>query len=291
MTDPLDMLRAPVTPIDPDPAFASALRERIVRALLAVPGQPTAQEDEMTDAALRADVSRHGTRAGDVSYISLNLPDLARGRAFYGTVLGWTFAAGSSEQGSQVDDVIPQVGLWSGPQASGREVRGAVLGYRVDDLAHAVEAVREQGGTATEPRREPYGLVADCVDDQGVEFYLHELAPAGRPAPESGLQAGDISYISLLVPDADAARRFYAAVLGWQIEQGSPQQTMPLIGIGRGERSGAVLCFRVGDIAATVARVRDAGGIASDPVQRPYALESDGTDDQGTPFYLHQFPS
>ncbi len=33
MTDPLDALRAPVTPADPDPAFAAQLRARLGRAL------------------------------------------------------------------------------------------------------------------------------------------------------------------------------------------------------------------------------------------------------------------
>ena len=31
---------------------------------------------------------RNGIRHGDVSYITLGLPDLARGRAFYGAVQG-----------------------------------------------------------------------------------------------------------------------------------------------------------------------------------------------------------
>ena len=33
MTDPLDALRAPVTPADPDPAFAAQLRARLERAV------------------------------------------------------------------------------------------------------------------------------------------------------------------------------------------------------------------------------------------------------------------
>lgn len=37
MTDPLEALRAPVVPVEPDPIFAARLRERLQRALL----QPT----------------------------------------------------------------------------------------------------------------------------------------------------------------------------------------------------------------------------------------------------------
>jgi predicted enzyme related to lactoylglutathione lyase len=303
MTDPLDALRSPAASVPPDPDFAAQLRERILRALLAAPAAAptqtattqtaTTQEEAMTDVLLRDGLSRNGTRAGDVSYVWLALPDLARGRAFYGIVLGWTFGAGQVDPGAnQVDDVIPQVGLSGARQPSGRERHGAVLCYRVDDLAAAVAAVREHGGSAGEPHQEPYGLVADCVDDQGVELYLHELPPAGRRAPDTGVLAGDVSYISLLVPDAEAARGFYGAVLGWRFAQGSTQGTAPMVGIGGGRvgEPGVVLCFRVDDIAAAVARIRDAGGTATDPVERPYALEADCTDDQGTPFYLHQFP-
>jgi predicted enzyme related to lactoylglutathione lyase len=287
MTDPLDALRTPVAPVDPDPEFAATLRARLLRALLAAP----TQEEPMTDVLLRDGLSRNGTQAGDISYVTLALPDLARGRAFYGAVLGWTFGPGQVESvGNQVDDVIPQVGLWSGPVPSGRNLHGAVLGYRVDDLDQAVAAVRAHGGTATDPHGEPYGLAAECVDDQGVEFFLHQLPPAGRRPALNGVQPGDISYVSLIVGDPAAAHEFYGAVLGWQLEHGSPQ-AVPQVGFGRGERAGAVLCFRVDDIAAAVARVRAAGGSATDPVQRPYALESDCADDQNIPFYLHQFPS
>jgi predicted enzyme related to lactoylglutathione lyase len=52
---------------------------------------------------------------------------------------------------------------------------------------------------------------------------------------------------------------------------------------------GVILCYRVDDIASAVERVRDAGGQAGEAVQRPYGLESFCVDDQGTPFYLHQF--
>jgi predicted enzyme related to lactoylglutathione lyase len=50
-----------------------------------------------------------------------------------------------------------------------------------------------------------------------------------------------------------------------------------------------ILCYRVGDLASAVQRVGEAGGTTRAPVQRPYGLESLCGDDQGTPFYLHQF--
>ncbi len=44
--------------------------------------------------------------------------------------------------------------------------------YQVDDIEGAVGRVRELGGTATDPERQPYGLSSECVDDQGGRFYL-----------------------------------------------------------------------------------------------------------------------
>jgi predicted enzyme related to lactoylglutathione lyase len=48
--------------------------------------------------------------------------------------------------------------------------------YSVGDIAPAVERVRAAGGTATEPDRRPYGITAECADDQGTRFYLGQLS-------------------------------------------------------------------------------------------------------------------
>ena len=44
--------------------------------------------------------------------------------------------------------------------------------YRVNDIAGAVERVRSAGGDAADPQPQPYGLLADCTDDQGTPFHL-----------------------------------------------------------------------------------------------------------------------
>lgn len=244
---------------------------------------------------LRDGLSRNGTRNGDISYISLGVPDLARAKAFYGRVLGWRFDVGRLDPaGGQVDDVIPQIGLWSGPQRSGRTIHGAVLGFRVDDLDEAIAAVRANGGTATDARREPYGLTADCTDNQGLDFYLHQLPPPGREAPENGGLPGDVSYVTILVADGTRAQEFYGAVLGWRFSPtGSVEGPRPQVGLAgdRAEDAGVVLSYQVDDLAAAVVRVREAGGSATDPAERPYGLEARCSDDQGTPFYLHEFPT
>ena len=65
--------------------------------------------------------------------------------------------------------------------------------------------------------------------------------------------------------------------------------TAPMIGLSGGhERATAVPMWRVDDIATAVERVRAAGGNATEPVQQPYGITSECTDDQGMRFYLGQ---
>lgn len=110
--------------------------------------------------------TRH--RHGDVAYITIALPDSAPAREFYGAVLGWEFTPGSVEDGWNVTDVRPMVGI-AGHADGGPDVQ---LCYRVDDAAVAIERVRQHGGTADQPERKPYGLLVECVDNQGMRFQL-----------------------------------------------------------------------------------------------------------------------
>ncbi len=109
----------------------------------------------------------NGLNQGDVSYIAMHVVDSARARAFYGTVLGWRFEPGRIQDGWQVLETAPMVGL-----AGGRSEAVVLPMYRVDDIHAVVERVRAGGGTATEPSHESYGWQALCTDNQGTRFYL-----------------------------------------------------------------------------------------------------------------------
>jgi predicted enzyme related to lactoylglutathione lyase len=109
----------------------------------------------------------NGAGPGDLSYLTLEVVDSTRTRAFYGAVLGWTFSPGRVEDGWQVEGPVPMTGM-----SGGHTEHTAVPMWKVDDVAAAVERVRAAGGTATEPERMPYGITAECADDQGVRFYL-----------------------------------------------------------------------------------------------------------------------
>jgi predicted enzyme related to lactoylglutathione lyase len=112
---------------------------------------------------------------GDVIYVTMEVPDSALVRRFYGSVLGWRTSPGRVADGWNVEGVSPMVGL-----AGGLPKAATVPMYQVDDIRAAVGRVRAAGGTATEPEAQPYGITSEAADDQGTRFYLG-LMPAAEP--------------------------------------------------------------------------------------------------------------
>jgi predicted enzyme related to lactoylglutathione lyase len=229
---------------------------------------------------------------GDIGYVSLWVPDLGRAQAFFGSVLGWSFAPGSGTQGRQVVGAKPSHGMWGGVEPG-----TLFICYMVDDVDAAVIRVRDAGGDADEPTDEPYGRVASCTDDQGTPFAVFR-PPGGRPGPrldEHGTRQGDVAYITLEVVDSARTRAFYGAVLGWHASPGrvddgwQVDDVRPGTGLHGGhDLATAVPLYRVEDIESAVRRVRVAGGTASDPDRQPYGVTSNCVDDQGTRFSLGQ---
>lgn len=107
-------------------------------------------------------------RQGDVVRVTMVTPDAARAREFYEAVLEMPFAPGRTPGTWGTDETRPQLSMWS-PESAPPEVQ---LCYRVDDIAAAVARVRAAGGEAEEATRHPYGLLSECVDDQGTHFQL-----------------------------------------------------------------------------------------------------------------------
>jgi uncharacterized glyoxalase superfamily protein PhnB len=112
-----------------------------------------------------------GLRQGDVANVTMAAPDAHRAKEFYQAVLQVPFSSGHPGAW-RTDQTRPPLGIRSSRGAE-PEVQ---LSYRVDDIAAAVERVRAAGGRAGEPERRPYGLHAECVDDQGVTFRLWQPA-------------------------------------------------------------------------------------------------------------------
>lgn len=110
----------------------------------------------------------NGSGPGELSYVTYQVPDSAGFRDFYGQVLGWTFEPGRVADGWHVVGTRPMAGA-----TGGSERPTTVPMWTVADIDAAVARVREAGGTVlAEPARQPYGVTAECTDDQGGRFYL-----------------------------------------------------------------------------------------------------------------------
>jgi uncharacterized protein len=322
MADPFRVLRAPVTPADPDPAFAARLRARLERALDLPEGvavsdtgasmqphpAPVAATRRRGASQVPDDQAARGAgppRQGDTGYASLLVPDIGRAAAFYAAVFGWVYDPSHNPHARQVPGTAPPQGLWGGQPRS-----TLFCSYVVDDAAAAAARVRAAGGQASDPIQRPYGLVAECADDQGTRFAVHQYPPAGRSGagaagtagagaagPLAAPRDGDLAYITFEVVDSRRTRDFYGAVLGWRFAPGriadgwQVEGTTPMAGLSGGHAEATTVpMWRVADLHAAVGRVRAAGGTAAEPRQEPYGLTADCADDQGTRFYLGQFP-
>ena len=115
----------------------------------------------------RATLARPGH--GALTYITMQVADTARARAFYGAVFGWDFTAGNWPDGWNVLEPLPMTGM-----AGGRGRAGNLPVYQVDDVEAAAQRVREAGGIASAPDRRPYGTMSDCASPDGVAFALWE---------------------------------------------------------------------------------------------------------------------
>jgi len=120
---------------------------------------------------LRPPTQDAGPRHGDIANVTMLARDAHQAKEFYQAVLQVPFSSGHPGAW-RTDHTQPPLGILPAQGAK----PGVQLSYRVDDIAAAVERVRTAGGHADEPERKPYGLLAECVDDQGATFRLWQPA-------------------------------------------------------------------------------------------------------------------
>jgi uncharacterized glyoxalase superfamily protein PhnB len=115
--------------------------------------------------------------ASEPYYMTLTSPDVERGAAFYGAVLGWEFAE-RDNGGRHVTNTEMPIGLRSPQSPFGDTEAGQIeMWFAVRDFDDAVERVRVSGGTVVSLNAYDSGREAICEDDQGVTFKLSEPAP------------------------------------------------------------------------------------------------------------------
>lgn len=298
--DPFEVLREPVAPADPDPAFAERLRSRLTREVLTPSGGTMTQQQT---AAPRA-AHEPARTATLVPYIVV--ADARRALDWYVEVLDaqprgslhvnadGTIGHAEVVIGDAVLMFAEASELWPDVPVRAPDsptTFSHTLHLEVADVDAGTERARRAGAVVErEPADQPYGRGAVIVDPFGHRWML--IRP---PLRENAAPQVEIGHVTIVARDADRARAFYASVLQVGFASGHPgtwrtEQTRPPVGI-RGPESGepgVELSFRVDDIAAGVERVRAAGGRADEPEPKPYGLLAECLDDQGVRFRLWQ---
>ncbi|HTU10801.1 MAG TPA: VOC family protein [Allosphingosinicella sp.] len=160
-------------------------------------------------------------------WYELMTPDLEASKAFYGHVVGWTFA----EMGGGGD--MPYTIISAGERPVGGiftltdemcegGARPGWLGYiHAEDVDAKVAEVKAAGGVVQmEPRDVPLaGRIAMVADPGGAPFYLMAPQPpegAEPPPPIGPTEVGVFSWHELYAGQGQAAAfDFYAKLFGW----------------------------------------------------------------------------
>ncbi|MEV5647940.1 VOC family protein [Nocardia sp. NPDC052254] len=180
MNDPLDALRTPVEPVDPDPSFAEQLRERLRDAVVKTGGAT------MTDAETRTTATAKRTDHPDLCpYIVVS--DARRALTWYGTVFGairrsepivnadGTIGHAEVAIGDSVLMLAEQSDLWpdvpvGAPTGS---THSHTLHLQVADVDETTRRAAEHGAHVERPPRDqPYGRGSVVVDPFGHRWML-----------------------------------------------------------------------------------------------------------------------
>lgn len=105
----------------------------------------------------------------NLGYFTIDTPDVAKARAFYGALFGWAFDEDASKPTyAHVADSNPPFGFTKVERTSGVPN----LYFRVDDIDAVCKRVSELGGKSAVPSESATGRSCAVCDDQGVSFSL-----------------------------------------------------------------------------------------------------------------------
>ncbi len=333
--DPMEDLRQIDRPIHPRPEFTAELRARIDHELRPVPpGGSMSTTTATATTSAQAQPAGDLPQGHHTITPYLAVADARAAMAWYGDIFGATIVAEPIVMpDGRIGHVELQVGdavfMMAdefadidvlGPSSRGGTTVSFVI--NVPDVDTVYARAVDAGATAERPVEDQfYGARVGWLSDPwghrwsistplaAVPGRLAErdlgTAETQLPAVDLGDRADTISrpvqdvanlgYFSVGVADVDRAAAFYAALFGWQPEQGSQDEgrhianISPPGGLHGGQAAPSItLYFRVPDIHAAVAKVRALGGDASEPQLVSSGWNSTCHDNQGVAFDLWQ---
>jgi uncharacterized glyoxalase superfamily protein PhnB len=165
---PFRSLAGPATPVDPDPAFAAALRERLRRALLQLPQTPAPDPRSTTVSALTPYLVVRDARAAI---------------DWYAEVLGARTVGEPYADGDRIGHAELEIGGAAlyladaypeyGPSGPGPEKPPVSLHLSVGDVDAVMRRAEAAGATVERPATdEPYGRGGRLIDPFGHRWMV-----------------------------------------------------------------------------------------------------------------------
>jgi predicted enzyme related to lactoylglutathione lyase len=241
--------------------------------------------------------------AGIPCWADLTVPDVDAAVAFYGSVLGWTFAGTGEEYGGyRIATVRDAAVAGVGPQMGGEQPPAWTLYLATDDADKTAAAVTEHGGTLLVPPGDvgPMGRMAIAADPAGAVFGLWQAGQHIGAALVN--EPGGLVWEDLRSTDPATAQNFYRAVFGYRVDPlemagpdyglfALPEEQNPLGGMGPmmgspdGTPSHWLVYFGVAGTDDAVAAVEAGGGSVVMPAtDSPYGRLSVVRDPVGATF-------
>ena len=317
MTDPFDALRITDEPLHPRPEFTAELRRVLTTTIRNADEHRALQRDVHNEQqaptrtppqTIIAYISVRNAAAALAFYVeAFGAVELSRLVGDDGRVGHSEIEIGSSRL--MIADEYPEIDS-VGPETRGGPTCSFTI--EVPDVDASFARAVAAGATVVRPVADQFhgnrmGWVADpfghrwTLSTPIAGFDRAEYAQASRDEGYELIESkqlkrheqGDVYYFTLPVHDLAKAQVFFGAVLGWQFpdpEQGhvanisAPPGAVSVVETLASTR--ARLWFVVDDIHAAVARVRERGGHADEPVLYDSGWSADCVDDQGTTFSL-----
>jgi uncharacterized glyoxalase superfamily protein PhnB len=323
VADPLDALRLPDAPVAPDPAFASALRARLVEAL--TPPEP--DPDALPAIQLRGDTTMTDTTTTTttgsplIPYIAVH--DAAAALDWYRDVLGAIEVMRYVDESDgrvghaevliggahlYLSDEFPEIGVRSPRNHEGSAV---ALHLEVADVDYSYERAVEAGAVSQRPPADQAhgNRNATILDPFGHRWMLSQPISAERAATAEDAEViaqwtvthrkpVEPGYITMSTRDLERARAFFGALFAWEVHPGSQEGgghiantkfPMGMMESDEPPSAGPVtLYFRVDDIEPYAAKVEELGGQVLSRTQYESGGNAECVDDQGFRFDLFQ---
>ena len=238
---------------------------------------------------------------GTPCWVDLGAPDVDAARAFYTSLLGWSYTGGEPEFGGYVTcQVDGRDAAGIGPQQDPADPPRWTTYFATDDADATAQRVTEAGGNVLFPPMDvgPMGRMAIAVDPQGNPFGLWQGGL--NTGVQVYNQPGALVWNEAAVDDPAAAREFYGAVFGfsWDEVPGAggyctfATADRPLGGLGGvspGLPKGWATCFSVADTDEAVRTIEGAGGKVLMAAQdTPFGRFAVVTDPWGASFSVMQ---